>query len=594
MKLQYLKKKIYFLGVDIAITRNLNLFVRNKMGLNRSNIMNYPWLKNYPEVVPAEVDVKRFNNLCELFDESCKKYREKPALSNMGVTLSFHEYDHLTGQFASFLQHELKLKKGDRIAIQMPNLLQYNIALFGAFRAGLVVVNTNPLYTAREMEHQFKDSGAKAIVILANFAHLLSEVLPNTNIQHVIITEVGDLLGFPKKLIVNTVVKYVKKAIPSYSLPKSISFNRALELGRKKPYQEVRAKYEDIAFLQYTGGTTGVSKGAMLSHGNVISNSLQICAWFKTSLTEGEEVAICALPLYHIFSLTLNALSFMLYGAKVVLITNPRDMAGFIKELRSAPFSVFSGVNTLFNGLMNHPEFTTINFSKVKVSVAGGMALQVAVAEKWMKITNSLLIEGYGLTETSPVATVNPISMKLNRVGSIGLPLPNTVVKLLDDNGKEVAQGEQGEIAIKGPQVMQGYWERPDETSKVMTDDGFFKSGDIGIMSEDGYFKIVDRKKDMILVSGFNVYPNEIEDVLANLNGVLESAAIGVPDEKSGEAVKVVIVKKDPTLTSEQVIQHCRQNLTNYKVPRFVEFRHELPKTNVGKILRRALRDAQK
>lgn len=556
--------------------------------------MSYPWLKNYPKVVPAEVDVKRFNNLCELFDEACKKYREKPALSNMGVTLSFHEYDHLTGQFASFLQHELKLKKGDRIAIQMPNLLQYNIALYGAFRAGLVVVNTNPLYTAREMEHQFKDSGAKAIVILANFAHLLAEILPKTNIQHVIVTEVGDLLGFPKKLIVNSVVKFVKKAVPSYSLPKAISFNRALELGRKKPFQEIRAKYEDIAFLQYTGGTTGVSKGAMLSHGNVISNSLQICAWFKTSLVEGEEVAVCALPLYHIFSLTLNALSFMLYGAKVVLITNPRDMKGFIKELRSTPFSVFSGVNTLFNGLMNQPEFNTINFSKVKVSVAGGMALQTAVAEKWMKLTNSLLIQGYGLTETSPVATVNPIDMKTNRVGSIGLPLPNTIVKLLDDNGNEVAQGEQGEIAIKGPQVMQGYWERPDETAKVMTDDGFFKSGDIGVMSEDGYFKIVDRKKDMILVSGFNVYPTEIEDVLANLNGVLEAAAIGVPDEKSGEVVKVVIVKKDPSLTSEQVIQFCRQNLTNYKVPRYVEFRHELPKTNVGKILRRALRDVQK
>lgn len=553
--------------------------------------MNYPWLKNYSPNVPAEIDVKRFNNLCELFDEACKKYREKPALSNMGVTLSFHDYDHLTGQFASFLQHELKLKKGDRIAIQMPNLLQYNIALFGAFRAGLVVVNTNPLYTAREMEHQFKDSGAKAIVILANFAHLLAEVLPHTHIQHVIVTEVGDLLGFPKKLLVNSVVKYVKKAVPSYSLPKSISFNRALELGRKKPFQEVRAKYEDVAFLQYTGGTTGVSKGAMLSHGNVISNSLQICAWFKSSLIEGGEIAICALPLYHIFSLTLNALSFMLYGAKVVLITNPRDMRGFIKELRQTPFSVFSGVNTLFNGLMNQPDFNTIDFSKVKVSVAGGMALQTAVSEKWMKLTKSLLIEGYGLTETSPVATVNPIDMKTNRVGTIGLPLPNTVVKLIDDNGQEVAQGQPGEIAIKGPQVMQGYWERSEETAKVMTADGFFKSGDVGVMSEDGYFKIVDRKKDMILVSGFNVYPNEVEEVVASLSGVLEVAAIGVPDAKSGEAVKVFIVKKDPTLTSEQVIQHCRQNLTNYKVPHYVEFRHELPKTNVGKILRRALRD---
>ncbi len=553
--------------------------------------MNYPWHKSYMEGVPSETDVKRYNNLCEVFDDSCKKYRNKPALSNLGVTLTFHEYDHLTGQFASFLQHELKLKKGDRIAIQMPNLLQYNIALFGAFRAGLVVVNTNPLYTAREMEHQFKDSGAKAIVILANFAHLLSEVLPQTNIQHVIVTEVGDLLGFPKNFIVNSVLKYVKKAVPQYSLPKAISFNQALKLGSRKPFQEVRAKYDDIAFLQYTGGTTGVSKGAMLSHGNVMSNMLQISAWLKPSLIEGQEIAICALPLYHIFSLTLNALTFMLYGAKVVLITNPRDMGGFIKELKAAPFTVFSGVNTLFNGLMNHPDFMTVNYSTLKVSVAGGMALQKAVAEKWMKLTNSLLIEGYGLTETSPVASVNPISKTGNRVGTIGLPLPNTIIKLLDDNGNEVPQGEQGEIAIKGPQVMLGYWERPDETAQVMTTDGFFKSGDVGVMDADGYFRIVDRKKDMILVSGFNVYPNEIEDVLAHLNGVLEVAAIGVPDEKSGEAVKVVIVKKDPELTSEQVIQHCRQNLTNYKVPRYVEFRHELPKTNVGKILRRALRE---
>lgn len=556
--------------------------------------MNFPWQKSYPSGVPLETDVKRYNNLCEVFDDSCKKFRDKPALSNLGVTLSFHDYDHLTGQFASFLQHELKLKKGDRIAIQMPNLLQYNIALFGAFRAGLIVVNTNPLYTAREMEHQFKDSGAKAIVILAHFAHLLADVLPQTQIQHVIITEVGDLLGFPKRLIVNSVLKYIKKAIPSYSIPKAISFNQALELGKKKPYQEVRAKYEDIAFLQYTGGTTGVSKGAMLSHGNVLSNMLQIAAWLRPALHEGEEVAICALPLYHIFSLTLNALTFMLYGSKVVLITNPRDIGGFIKELKSNPFTVFSGVNTLFNGLMNHPDFKSLDFKNVKVSVAGGMALQKAVAEKWMNQTKSLLIEGYGLTETSPVACVNPISKQGNRVGTIGLPVPNTIIRLLDDNENDVKPGEQGEIAIKGPQVMLGYWERPDETAKVMTKDGFFKSGDVGMMDEDGYFRIVDRKKDMILVSGFNVYPNEVEDIIAQLNGVLEVAAIGVPDDKSGEVVKAVIVKKDPALTSEEVIQHCRQHLTNYKVPRVVEFRHELPKTNVGKILRRALRDNPK
>lgn len=556
--------------------------------------MNYPWLKSYPEGVPYEVDVKRFNNLCEVFEESCKKYREKPAITSLGTTLSYHDYDRLSGQFASFLQHELKLKKGDRIALQMPNLLQYNIALYGAFRAGLVVVNTNPLYTAREMEHQFKDSGAKAIVILANFAHMLAEVLPHTDIQHVIVTEVGDLLKFPKNLIVNNVLKYIKKAVPAYHLPKAIKFTDALELGRKKPFQEVRAQYDDIAFLQYTGGTTGVSKGAMLSHGNVISNMIQVAAWMKPALSEGKEIAICALPLYHIFSLTVNAMTFMLYGAQVVLITNPKDIPGFIKELKTYPFSIFSGVNTLFNALMNDPNFSSINFQPLKVSVAGGMALQSAVAERWMKVTNSLLIEGYGLTETSPVAAVNPISKKGNRVGTIGLPVPNTVLKLLDDNGKEVGPGEQGEIAISGPQVMMGYWQRPDETAKVMTADGFFKSGDVGVIDEDGYFKIVDRKKDMILVSGFNVYPNEIEDVLSKLEGVLESAAIGIPDEKSGEVVKVVVVKKDPSLTSEQIIQHCRHNLTNYKVPRFVEFRHELPKTNVGKILRRALREQPK
>ncbi|MEY4616667.1 MAG: hypothetical protein RJB66_1627 [Pseudomonadota bacterium] len=556
--------------------------------------MTYPWIKSYPAGIPYEVDVRRFNNLCEVFEESCKKYREKPALSNLGTTLTYHEYDRLTGQFASYLQHELKLKRGDRIAIQMPNLLQYNIALWGAFRAGLVVVNTNPLYTAREMEHQFKDSGAKAIVILANFAHLLEEVLPQTDIQHVIVTEAGDLLRFPKNHVVNNVLKYVKKQVPTFNIPKAHSFTKALELGRRKPFQEVRAQYDDLAFLQYTGGTTGVSKGAMLSHGNVISNMLQIAAWMKISLNEGEERAVCALPLYHIFSLTLNAMTFMLYGAEILLITNPKDLPSFIKDLAAKPFTIFSGVNTLFNALMNHPNFGMISFTKTKVSVAGGMALQSAVAEKWMKTTDSLLIEGYGLTETSPVASVNPLTRLGNRVGTIGLPVPNTELRLLDDDGKEVTIGEQGEIAIRGPQVMKGYWQRPDETAKVMTEDGFFKSGDIGVMDSDGYFKIVDRKKDMILVSGFNVYPNEVEDVLARLNGVLESAAIGVPDDKSGEVVKVVIVKKDPGLTSEQVIQHCRANLTAYKIPKYVEFRHELPKTNVGKILRRALRDQPK
>lgn len=552
--------------------------------------MNYPWHKKYPQGVPFEIDTHQFANIIEVFDQACQKFRDKPSFSNMGRTITFHELDHYSGQFASFLQHELHLKKGDRIAIQMPNLLQFPIALFGALRAGLVVVNTNPLYTTREMHHQFKDSGAKAIVILANYAKQLEEIINDTAIEHVIITEVGDMLPFPKNILVNNIVKYVKKMVPNYKLPKSILFSKSLELGRKKPFQEVRPTHDDIAFLQYTGGTTGVSKGAILTHGNIVSNMLQIFTWMRPVMKEGQEIMVTPLPMYHIFSLTANCLTFFNYGAHNILITNPKDIPNFIKDLKKYPFTVLTGVNTLFNALMNHPDFSTIDFKKVKVTVAGGMALQKAVAERWKDKTKSLIVEGYGLTETSPVACVNPINGG-DKVGFIGLPVPNTIVKLLDDDGKEVAKGQSGEIAIFGPQVMKGYWNKPDETQKVITPDGFFKTGDIGVMDEDGFFKIVDRKKDMILVSGFNVYPNEIEDVLAAHEGVLEVAAIGVNDEKSGEVVKVVIVKKNPALTSEEVIQFCRSQLTAYKVPKFVEFRHELPKTNVGKILRRALRD---
>lgn len=553
--------------------------------------MTYPWLKKYPQGVPAEIDVLRYNNLCEVFDDSCRKYRDRPAYTNMGKTLSFHELDHLSGQFASFLQHDLKLKKGDRIAIQMPNLLQFPVVLFGAFRAGLVVVNTNPLYTPREMAHQFKDSGAKVVVILANFAKGLEEVISETQVEHVVVTELGDLLGFPKSFVVNNALKYIKKMVPAYKIPKAISLPEALKRGSRKPFQEVRATSDELAFLQYTGGTTGVSKGAMLTHGNVVANMLQIHAWVKPIMIEGKEIIVTALPLYHIFSLTVNCLTFMTLGAQNILITNPKDIGAFIKELNKYPFTVLTGVNTLFNALMHHADFDSIDFSKVKATVAGGMALQKAVAEKWMSRTKSIIVEGYGLTETSPVACVNPIN-KDNYIGSIGLPVPNTHVKLIDDDGIEVPEGESGEIAIKGPQVMKGYWNRPDETAKVMTADGYFKSGDVGVIDANGFFKIVDRKKDMILVSGFNVYPNEIEDVVAMHPGVLEVAAIGIPDDKSGEAVKVVIVKKSPELTADDIIQFCRTKLTGYKVPRFVEFRHELPKTNVGKILRRALRDS--
>lgn len=554
--------------------------------------MTKPWLKNYPPQVPSEVNVKEFKSIMDVFDQAVKKFGPHPSFTNMDFSLTFSELDQKVEQFASFLQNELKLKKGDRIALQMPNLLQFPIALFGALKAGLVIVNTNPLYTPTEMRHQFKDSGAKAIVILANFANHLQEIIKDTEIQSVVVTEIGDALPFPKSLLVNSVVKYIKKMVPSYNLPQAYTFKQALSIGAQKASTPVTCTPEDTAFLQYTGGTTGVSKGAVLTHQNIIANMLQILSWMKPLLEEGKEVIITALPLYHIFSLTVNCLTFMTYGGQNILITNPKDIPGFIKILSQVPFTVVTGVNTLFNALMNHPNFGKIDFSKNKISVAGAMALQKTVAERWKTLTKTPVFEGYGLTEASPVVTCNPIHGNLDQVGTIGMPLPSTTVKLVDDNGREVMQGQEGEICVLGPQVMKGYYNRPEETAKVFDSQGWLKTGDIGVMLENGFFKVVDRKKDMILVSGFNVYPNEVEEAISSHPGVLEVAAVGVPDEASGEIVKVFVVKKDPLLTEADVIAHAKKTLTGYKVPKHVEFRKELPKTNVGKILRRALRQA--
>lgn len=550
------------------------------------------WLKNYPKGVPSEVAVNEFESVSQLFEASCQKWRDRQAFVNMGADLTYEELNYYSADFASFLQNVAGLKKGDRIAIQMPNLLQYPIVLYAALRAGLTVVNTNPLYTAHEMKHQFADSGAKAIVILETSAHLLEQILADTKIETVVVTGIGDLLGFPKSLLVNGVVRHVKKMVPKYNLPQAYSFWEALDLGAEKPFTPVACNHDDIAFLQYTGGTTGVSKGAMLTHRNVIANMLQIIEWMKVSLKEGEEMVILALPLYHIFSLTVNGLGILYFGGTNLMITNPRDIPAFIKTLKKYKFSVFIGLNTLFNALMNNPEFKSLDFSHLKIGVAGGMALQKAVAQKWLEVTKTRIVEGYGLTETSPVVCCNPID-GTDKVGTIGLPLPSTQVKFCDDQGAEVKGGESGEIYVKGPQVMKGYWQRPDETDKVMTSDGWLKTGDVAIIDEQGFVKIVDRKKDMILVSGFNVYPNEVEDAIATHPKVLEVAAIGVPDEKSTEAVKVFIVPKDPSLTESEVLAHCDSYLTGYKKPKYVEFRTELPKTNVGKILRRALRDQE-
>lgn len=552
--------------------------------------MEKQWLKQYPEGVPATIDPDAYSSINELFEGSFKTFAQRPAFTNMGTTLTYAEIDKYSKAFASYLTQGLGLKKGDSVAIMMPNILQYPICFFGILRAGLVVTNVNPLYTARELKHQLNDSEAKAIIIVENFCSVLAEAIQQTPVKHVLTTQLGDLLKFPKSLLVNTVVKHVKKMVPAFQLPGALSFKDALKKGQSMAYNKASIASEDIALLQYTGGTTGVSKGAILTHRNIIANVLQAKAWIKDAIREGEEIIITPLPLYHIFSLTANCIIFSNIGAENVLITNPRDIPGFVKELSKVKFTTFTGVNTLFNALVNNDDFKNIDFSAFRLTLGGGMAVQKAVAQKWKAITGVTLLEAYGLTETSPAACINPLNIP-DYNGTIGLPIPSTEISIRDDDGKEVPLGETGEICIRGPQVMKGYWKRPDETAKVMLDDGWFKSGDIGCMDEKGFTTIVDRKKDMILVSGFNVYPNEIEDVVAEHEKVLEVAAIGAPHEKSGEVVKICVVKKDESLTKEELIAHCKKHLTGYKVPKHVEFRDELPKTNVGKVLRRALRE---
>jgi len=552
--------------------------------------MSKPWLQSYPEGVPAEISIEEYASVADIFDQSVCKFEDLPAYSNFGKTITYKEVKKFTSQMGAYLKHELGLAKGTRVAVMMPNLLQNPVALFGILRAGLVVVNTNPLYTARELKHQMNDSGAEAIIIVENFCHVLEEVIKDTSIKHVIVTRMGDMLPFPKSAIVNFVVKRIKKMVPAYNLPGAVSFNKALKLGSQHRFETVPTNHYDIAFLQYTGGTTGVSKGAVLTNKNMVANMQQASAWIHNIMEEGKEVIITALPLYHIFSLTANCLTFMKYGALVYLITNPRDMKGFVKELKGVKFTAVTGVNTLFNGLLNTPGFKDIDFSQLKLTLGGGMAVQRAVAEHWKNVTGAPLLEAYGLTETSPAACINPLNLK-NFNGKIGLPISSTDCSIQDDEWNEKPIGETGEICIRGPQVMQGYWKRPKDTAEVLSADGWLHTGDIGFMDEQGYVQIVDRKKDMILVSGFNVYPNEVENVLAHHPGVLEVGVIGMPDDNSGETVAAVVVKSDPSLTEDALIEFSKADLTNYKRPKFIFFTDELPKTNVGKILRRELRD---
>ncbi|TLX48214.1 long-chain-fatty-acid--CoA ligase FadD [Pseudoalteromonas phenolica] len=550
--------------------------------------MDKIWLKRYPKGMPETIDPEHYNSLLELFDESFTQYASLPAYSNMSKTMTYQQIDIATKAVASYLQNTLGLGRGDKVAVMMPNLLQTPISILGVLRAGCTVVNVNPLYTARELEHQLNDSETKAIFILANFAHTLESVISKTNVQHVVLTQIGDMLGGVKKHLVNFVVKRVKKMVPPFSLPNAIPFNDVVSADHTA-YKKPEIHRDDLAFLQYTGGTTGVSKGAMLSHGNMVGNLEQVSGCLDNVLDKGKEVVITALPLYHIFALTANCLTFMKYGGHNILITNPRDMPGFVKELSKYPFTAITGVNTLFNGLLNTPGFAELDFSNLKMSLGGGMAVQRPVAEKWQAVTKSKLMEGYGLTECAPLVTICPYDLD-GYNGSIGLPAPSTELKVILESGEEAPKGEAGELCVKGPQVMQGYYNRPEATAECLKD-GWFATGDIATYDDEGFFYIVDRKKDMILVSGFNVFPNEIEEIVAMHDGVLEVAAIGVPHEVSGEQVKVFVVKKDPSLTEKDIISHCRDNLTNYKVPKLVEFRDELPKTNVGKILRRALKD---
>ena len=547
------------------------------------------WLKNYPEGVPAEADVGAYESITALYEESVRRFADRPAYSNFGVTITYRELDERARALAAYLQG-LGLEPGDRVSIMMPNLLSNPIAIFGVLLAGLTVVNTNPLYTARELRHQLEDSGARAIVIVENFAGVLAEVIGRTRVEHVILVRMGDGLGFPKSALVNFVVRRVKKMVPPFRLPDAVPFSRALGEGAGKALRPAAAGREDVAFLQYTGGTTGVSKGAALSHGNVVSNLQQTSLWIGGQFEPGREVFVTALPLYHIFSLVANCLTGMKYGALNVLITNPRDMPAFVKTIAKLGFTVITGVNTLYNGLLNTPGFEAADFSRLKLAVGGGMAMQRAVAERWRAVTGVPVVEAYGLTETSPAAVANRLDQQ-EFTGAIGLPLPSTEVSVRDDDGNEVGFDTPGELCVRGPQVMQGYWNRPEETAEVLSEDGWLRTGDVATVDEGGHLRIVDRKKDMIIVSGFNVYPNEIEDVAALHPGVLEAGVVGVPDERSGEAPKIVVVKKDPGLTAEALLEHCRKQLAGYKVPRHVEFRDDLPKTNVGKILRRELRE---
>jgi len=553
--------------------------------------MDKIWLRSYQAGVPAEIALNEFQSLGELFEKSVARYRDRVAYINMGAEITYGQLDKLSRDFAAYLQSVLKLPRGARIALMMPNVLQYPVCMFGALRAGYTVVNCNPLYMPRELQHQLEDSGAEAIVILENFAHVLSEVIADTAVKHVVMARMGDLLGFPKGAVVNFVVKYVKKMVPAWRLPRAVNFRKALDKGAGAAFNPVAVNQDDIAFLQYTGGTTGVAKGAMLTHRNLLANLTQAHAWINGVVKEGSEFVVTALPLYHIFALTANCFTFIKLGASNLLITNPRDIPGFVAELAKYPFTILVGVNTLFNALLHNEAFARLDFSRLNVALGGGMAVQKAVAEKWKRVTGKPLIEAYGLTESSPAVTINPLNIA-EYTGSIGLPLPSTDVAIRDDSGADVAQGQAGELCVRGPQVMKGYYQRPDETANAFTPDGFLHTGDVAVMDEKGFLRIVDRKKDMILVSGFNVYPNEVEDVVAMHPGVLEVAALGVRNERSGEAVKIFVVRKDPALTAEALIAHCRDNLTGYKVPHYVEFRDELPKTNVGKILRRALREA--
>ena len=548
------------------------------------------WLNSYEQGVNAEIDITQYSSISDVFRQSVEKFAHQPAFQNMGKTLTYAEVGKLAENFASYLQNVLKLPRGERVAIMLPNLLQYPIALFGILQAGLVAVNTNPLYTPRELEHQLKDSGATTIIVLESFANTLELVLPRTQIKHVIVASVGEMFGFFKGTLMNFVLRKIKKMVPEYRISGAIPFQTTLKEGAAHTFRPVTLTREDTALLQYTGGTTGVAKGAVLSHGNICANMLQAKEWIKNQLREGKETVIAALPLYHIFALTVNLMIFTNAGSKIILITNPRDMKSFIGDMKKERVSVFVGVNTLFNGMVNQPDFATVDFSSLKLTLGGGMATQKAVAEKWKKITGTPIVEAYGLTEASPGVCCNPLNIEAYS-GGIGLPVPSTEVELRDADGKEVPIGQPGELWVRGPQVMKGYWNRPEETAKTIDARGFLETGDIAVMDEKGWLKLVDRKKDLIVVSGFNVYPNEIEEVVSHNDKVMEVACIGVPNEKTGEALKVFVVKKDPSLTKEELIEFCRTELTAYKVPKDIEFRDELPKSNVGKILRRELRE---